>query len=131
MRRDCVKLTLGAIYSWAFFVAAICAMDVASGVIFGVDFSRFHAKALEYNANSINVGVVDPNAAQLIAGGVAAMAMMIISFKGFVMWLINFGLLIYLLVRAVQISSDKDSSVSKRLKRGDIISIIAIFPCNY
>ncbi|KAM8709304.1 hypothetical protein ACLKA7_016157 [Drosophila subpalustris] len=110
VRKDCVKLTLGAIYSWAFFVAAICAMDVAAGVIFGVDFGRFHAKASQYNANDINAGAVNPNAAQLVAGGVAAMAMMIISFKGFIMWLINFGLLVYLLVRAVRISTDKDSS---------------------
>ncbi|EDV39755.1 uncharacterized protein Dana_GF10173 [Drosophila ananassae] len=108
VRKDNVKKSLTAIYTWAFFVAAICCMDVASGVIFGVDYGRFNAEALKYNANSINEGPVDPMAATLIAGAVAAISMMIISFKGFVLWLINVGLLIYLLIRATRIAADKD-----------------------
>jgi len=126
VRKDCVKLTLGAIYSWAFFMAAICAMDITAGVIFGVDFSRFHSMASRYNANTVNAGAVDPNAAQLVAGGVAAMSMMIIAFKGFILLFINFGLLVYLLHRAVRISTDKDSSVSKKCE----VTSFAILPCN-
>ncbi|XP_043648808.1 uncharacterized protein LOC122617150 [Drosophila teissieri] len=109
VRKDNPKQTVTAIYIWAFFVAAICCMDVASGVIFGVDYGRFHKEALRYNANSINAGVIYPLAATLIAGGVAAISMMIISFKGFVLWFINFGLLVYLVVRAIRISTDKDN----------------------
>ncbi|KAH8327692.1 hypothetical protein KR074_010350 [Drosophila pseudoananassae] len=108
VRKDNVKSTLGAIYTWAFFVAAICCMDVASGVIFGVDYGRFNAAALNENANSINAGAVEPLAATLMAGAVAAISMMIISFKGFVLWLINVGLLVYLLIRATRIAADKD-----------------------
>ncbi|XP_052845630.1 uncharacterized protein LOC128258177 isoform X2 [Drosophila gunungcola] len=84
-------------------------MDVASGVIFGVDYGRFNDAALRHNANSVNDGKIDPMAATLIAGGVAAISMMIISFKGFVLWFINVGLLIYLLMRAARIATDKDS----------------------
>ncbi|XP_017122379.1 uncharacterized protein LOC108142826 [Drosophila elegans] len=109
VKKDNPKLTLTAIYTWAFFVAAICCMDVASGVIFGVDYGRFNDAALKYNANSVNAGPIDPMAATLIAGGVAAISMMIISFKGFVLWFINVGLLIYLLMRAARIATDKDS----------------------
>ncbi|XP_060652877.1 uncharacterized protein LOC132789112 [Drosophila nasuta] len=125
VRKDNVKGTLGAIYSWAFFVFVISCMDLAIGVIFGVDFSRFHAVASQYNANDINAGVVDPNAAQLIAGGVAAMAMMIISFKGFILWFINVGLLIYLLTRAVQIASDNDRTDTLFMPRKDSNDILA------
>lgn len=107
-----MKQTLSVIYSWAFFVGVICAMDLVAGVIFGVDYSRFHGRASDFNANSMNSGYVDPNAAQLVAGGVAAISMMIIAFKGFIMWLINLHLLIYLVARAVQINQDKDGSVS-------------------
>ncbi|KAH8380394.1 hypothetical protein KR009_010438 [Drosophila setifemur] len=108
VRKDNPKSTLAAIYTWAFFMTAICCMDVTSGVIFGVDYGRFNTRALEYNANSINAGVVFPLAATLIAGAVAAISMMIISFKGFVLWIINFGLLIYLLMRAIRIATDTD-----------------------
>ncbi|EDW70629.1 uncharacterized protein [Drosophila virilis] len=128
VRKDDVKLTLGAIYSWAFFVASICAMDLASGVIFGVDFGRFHAKASEYNANSINIGVIDPNAAQLIAGGVAAISMMLISFKGFILWYINLHLLVVLLVRGVQIEHDKDGSDTLFMPRKDSNDILTTRP---
>lgn len=112
VRKDSVKSTTGAIYAWAFFVTSICIMDLVGGIIFGIDFSRFHYEASQYNANSLNVGAVDPNAAQLVLGGVAAIAMMIISFKGFILWFINVGLLIYLLHRAVRISQDKNDTVS-------------------
>lgn len=113
VRKDSVRSTTGAIYSWAFFVTSICIMDLVGGVIFGVDFSRFHNEASKYNANSLNAGPVDPNAAQLVFGGVAAISMMIISFKGFILWFINLGTLIYLLHRAVRISQDKNDTVSK------------------
>jgi len=93
-------------------MAAICCMDIASGVIFGVDYGRFNDAALKYNANSVNSGEIYPMAATLIAGGVAAISMMIISFKGFVLWFINFGLLVYLLMRAIRIATDKDGVVS-------------------
>lgn len=112
VRKDSVKSTTGAIYAWAFFVISICIMDLVGGVIFGIDFSRFHSAASGYNANSLNAGTVDPNAAQLVLGGVAAIAMMIISFKGFILWFINLGLLSYLLHRAVRISQDKNDTVS-------------------
>ncbi|XP_017095920.2 uncharacterized protein [Drosophila bipectinata] len=108
VRKDNVKSTLAAIYTWAFFVAAICCMDVASGVIFGVDYGRFNAAALKENANSINDGPVEPLASTLMAGAVSAISMMIISFKGFVLWLINVGMLVYLLIRATRIAADKD-----------------------
>ncbi|EDV96880.1 uncharacterized protein LOC6556488 [Drosophila grimshawi] len=125
LRKDNVSQTLGVIYSWAFFVAAICAMDVTAGVIFGVDYGRFHDKASQYNANNINIGAVDPNAAQLVAGGVAAMAMMIIAFKGFILLFINLLLLIGLIVRAVRIGLDKDGSDTLYMPRKDSNDILS------
>ncbi|KAH8415583.1 hypothetical protein KR222_005624 [Zaprionus bogoriensis] len=124
VRKDNVQQTLGAIYSWAFFVTSICIMDLVAGVIFGVDFGRFHHEASKYNANSMNAGEVDPNAAQLIAGGVAAMAMMIISFKGFILWFINLATLSYLLHRAARISTDKDRADTLFMPRKDSNDIL-------
>ncbi|ALC44194.1 CG12974 [Drosophila busckii] len=124
VRKDNVKLTLGAIYAWVCFMAIVCAMDVAAGVIFGIDYDRFHAKALTMNANSINVGEINPNGAQLLAAGVAALSMMIISLKGFVLWLMNFGLLVYLLARALQIVLDKKDTETLFMPRKDSDDIL-------
>ncbi|XP_068148661.1 LOW QUALITY PROTEIN: uncharacterized protein [Drosophila tropicalis] len=128
VRKDNVKQTLSAIYTWAFFILVICAMDVTAGVIFGVDFGRFHAAALKWNANDINTGEVDPLASTLMAAGVAAIAMMIISFKGFILWFINFGLLIYLLIRAVRIATDKDGTDTLFNPRKDSNDILTTRP---
>ncbi|XP_023163384.1 uncharacterized protein LOC111594357 [Drosophila hydei] len=128
LNKDNVKQTLSVIYSWAFFVGVICAMDLVAGVIFGVDYSRFHGRASDFNANSMNSGYVDPNAAQLVAGGVAAISMMIIAFKGFIMWLINLHLLIYLVSRAVQINQDKDGSDTLFMPRKDSNDILSSRP---
>ncbi|KAH8295831.1 hypothetical protein KR018_010783 [Drosophila ironensis] len=128
VRKDNVKSTTAAIYTWAFFMASICCMDVASGVIFGVDYGRFNAAALQYNANSLNAGEIYPMAATLIAGAVSAISMMIISFKGFVLWLINFGLLIYLLMRAIRIASDKDGADTLFNPRKDSNDILTTRP---
>ncbi|XP_020815922.1 uncharacterized protein LOC110189973 [Drosophila serrata] len=128
VRKDNTKSTLIAIYTWAFFVAAICCMDVASGVIFGVDYGRFNDEALKQNANTLNAGPVDPMAATLIAGAVSAISMMIISFKGFVLWLINLGLLIYLLVRATRIATDKDGPDTLYNPRKDSNDILTTRP---
>ncbi|XP_030372771.1 uncharacterized protein LOC115622832 [Scaptodrosophila lebanonensis] len=128
LNKENVKQTLGVIYTWIFFMASICAMDVALGVIFGVDYSEYAKKALDYNFNSINAGEIYPNAAQLVAATVASISMMIISFKGFVLWIINLKLLVWMAVQAYRIVSDKDRSDTLFMPRKDSDDILATRP---
>lgn len=87
-------------------------MDLALGVIFGIDYGRFNTRAYDYNLSGINAGVINPDAAQLLAGMVASMSMMILSFKGFILWFINVGLMICLTMRAIFIGNDNAGTVS-------------------
>lgn len=77
-------------------VIIICGSDLCSGVIFFIDYGRFSEKAYDYNLASYEAGVRDPDAVQLIAGQMSALLMMMISFKGVVLWIINFGLMVHL-----------------------------------
>lgn len=89
-------------------------MDLALGIIFGIDYGHFNTAAYNYNLSSMNAGAIDPNSAQLVAGGVAAISLMIISFKGFILWLINVGLMCCLLKLVIEIAYDKDNNVSTK-----------------
>ncbi|XP_050337308.1 uncharacterized protein LOC126763644 [Bactrocera neohumeralis] len=108
VRKDNITHTSVAIYSWIVAIACISLMDLALGIIFGIDYGKFNRAAYNYNLSSINAGAIDPQAAQLVAGGVAAISLMLISFKGFILWLINVGLMCYLLKLVVGIAKDKD-----------------------
>lgn len=89
-------------------------MDLGLGIIFGLDFDKFNRAAYSYNLSSMNAGEIDPQAAQLVAGGVAAISLMIISFKGVILWLINVGLMCYLLKLVIEIAYDRDNNVSMK-----------------
>ncbi|XP_004527025.1 uncharacterized protein LOC101453017 [Ceratitis capitata] len=115
VRKDNITYTSAAIYSWVVTILCINLMDLALGIIFGIDYGNFNKRAYDYNLSSINAGDIDPQAAQLVAGGVAAISLMIISFKGFVFWLINFGLMCYLLLLVIHIAYERDNSVNDNL----------------
>lgn len=114
MRKDNIKYTSAAIYSWIVAIACINLMDLGLGIIFGLDFDKFNRAAYSYNLSSMNAGEIDPQAAQLVAGGVAAISLMIISFKGVILWLINVGLMCYLLKLVIEIAYDRDNNVSMK-----------------
>ncbi|XP_014102959.2 uncharacterized protein [Bactrocera oleae] len=110
VRKDNIKYTSAAIYSWIVAIACINLMDLGLGIIFGLDFDKFNRAAYSYNLSSMNAGEIDPQAAQLVAGGVAAISLMIISFKGVILWLINVGLMCYLLKLVIEIAYDRDNN---------------------
>uniref|UniRef100_A0A0A1WMC5 Uncharacterized protein n=1 Tax=Zeugodacus cucurbitae TaxID=28588 RepID=A0A0A1WMC5_ZEUCU len=110
VRKDNITHTSAAIYSWIVTILCINLMDLALGIIFGIDYGNFNSAAYNYNLSSMNAGAIEPQAAQLVAGGVAAISLMIISFKGFVLWLINVGLMCYLLKLVIEIAYDKDTN---------------------
>lgn len=128
VRKDNAKMTAGVIFTWVFFAFTIWAQDLALGVIFGIDYGRFQDKAYNANYTSANVGAVTANNAQLLAGGVAAISLMIIAFKGFVLWIINVGLTVYLVVRALSITSDNDSNDTLFIPRKDSDDILTTRP---
>lgn len=105
-------LVKGLLWSWILITFGICGMDLALGVIFGIDYGRFNRQAYMYNLSNIYEGPVDAAAAQLLAGMVVSMAMIIISLKGFVLWIANVGFLLYLSIRAICIGQERTTSVS-------------------
>ncbi|XP_037940309.1 uncharacterized protein LOC119673145 [Teleopsis dalmanni] len=110
LKKDNIKHTLFVLYTWVLITLGICLMDLALGIIFGIDYDKFYSAATEYDVDVMNGQTVNPMAAQLIAGMVVSISLMIISFKGFVLWIINVGLMTYLLMRAACIVRDKDGN---------------------
>ncbi|XP_036336918.1 uncharacterized protein LOC118747031 [Rhagoletis pomonella] len=110
VRKDNVKSSGHVISAWLVTIFCINLMDLGLGIIFGIDYSKFNLAAYNYNLSTINAGEVNAQAAQLVAAAVAAVSLMIISLKGFVLWLINFGLMCYLLALVMPMVSDRDSN---------------------
>lgn len=92
-------------------------MDLALGIIFGIDYGRFNRRAYDFNLSNIYAGVINPDAAQLLAGMVVSMSMLILSFKGFVLWIINVCFMIHLALRAIHIGHDNSGTVSTEFVR--------------
>lgn len=112
LKPDQPRLVSGILWTWIFVTFCINGMDLALGIIFGIDYGRFQQKAYHFNLDSMYAGAINPDAAQLLAGMVASMSMMILSFKGFVLWVINVSFMFYLIVRALFIANDNNGTVS-------------------
>lgn len=119
VRKDNIKYTNYVICAWVITILCINLMDLGLGIIFGLDYGKFNRAAYNYNLSSINSGAIDAQAVQLVAGGVAAISLMIISLKGFILWLINVGLMCYLLALVHRIALDKDSNDTLFMPRKD------------
>lgn len=83
----------------------LCAMDLAFGIIFGIDYDAIRNKAY---AEPIDA---NPPNLILIAAQTASMVMMIVALKGFVLWLLNFGLALLLAWHAKSVATYFDSVV--------------------
>lgn len=112
LKPDKPRLVSGVLWNWILVTFCVCAMDLALGIIFGIDYGRFSRKAYNYNLSSIYSGTINADAAQLLAGKVVSMSMLIISLKGFVLWIINVNFLVYLAMRAILIGQDYNETVS-------------------
>lgn len=93
-----MRVTNIILYLWVFVTLSISAMDLALGVIFGIDFARFSAQAVLQDFTA------DPSMAILISAQFVSMSMMIIAFKGFFLWIINIGFVCYLFTETFLIS---------------------------
>lgn len=102
------------LWTWVIVTFCICAMDLALGIIFGIDYGRFNRSLYDYNLDSMYAGVINPQVAQLLAGTIAAISMMIMSFKGFILWIINVCFMIYVAIRALHIGKDNNGTVSTK-----------------
>ncbi|XP_055913500.1 uncharacterized protein LOC129947090 [Eupeodes corollae] len=97
-----INVSIAVLCTWASAALITCCMDLALGIMFGIDFGRYQRKAYQYSMSSSQPGPVntDINIAQILAAEYSAIFMMLISMKGFVLWLINFGLMIYVFIGA-------------------------------
>lgn len=84
-----MRVTNVILYLWVFVTLSISAMDLALGVIFGIDFGRFSdaAKDKEFLATPLDT--------IFISAQIVSMSMVIIAFKGFVLWIVNIAFVCY------------------------------------
>ncbi|KAI8126070.1 hypothetical protein FF38_09156 [Lucilia cuprina] len=128
LKQDQPRVVSGILWTWVLVTFCICSMDLALGVIFGIDYGRFNRKAYDYNLSSVNAGVINPDAAQLLAGMVASMSMLILSFKGFILWIVNVCFMIYLAIRALWIGHDNNGANNLFMPRKESDDILATRP---
>ncbi|XP_073842339.1 uncharacterized protein [Musca autumnalis] len=126
--KDNRKSTAGVLLTWVFVTIAISCMDLALGIIFGCDYANFKSEATGYNLSSAYAGEIQPQAVQILAAMVASMSMMLLSFKGFVLWIMNVGFAVYLLMRSIFIVNDNDGTENLFMPRKDSDDILATRP---
>lgn len=102
VKKHNIDVSVAVLYCWAVVTFVTCCMDLILGVIFGIDFSRYQWKAYQYSLTDSQVGNADQdlNVVQLLAAEYSAIFMMLIALKGFILWIINFGLMIYVFIGA-------------------------------
>lgn len=111
MKKDNKKKTLAVMYTWSGFTFCICAMDLALAIIFGIDFNNYQSQAYNFNLDTANPDPVDVNSSLLVAAMVVTISLVIIALKGFILWIINCGLMTYFLIKGIAITNDMDGSV--------------------
>uniref|UniRef100_A0A1A9WTF3 Uncharacterized protein n=1 Tax=Glossina brevipalpis TaxID=37001 RepID=A0A1A9WTF3_9MUSC len=94
------KAIIAAVSTWIAVMLSIIIMDFALAIIFGIDYGRFKQEADKWTVAE------NANAAQLFAGMVASITMMILSLKGFILWLINVAVLTYLIPLLMKITNN-------------------------
>lgn len=85
-----MRVTNVILYLWVLVTLSISAMDLALGVIFGIDYNRFSTQADKQGF------MVNPAMTIFISAQVVSMSMMVIAFKGFILWIINIAFVCYL-----------------------------------
>lgn len=95
VKKTNINASIAVLYTWASLTFITCCMDFCLGILFGIDFHQYQSKA--YNTD---ITSNEEWNAELISAQFAAISMMLIALKGFVLWLINLGLIICLIIGA-------------------------------
>ncbi|KAL9907647.1 uncharacterized protein ACN427_003689 [Glossina fuscipes fuscipes] len=101
IKRDESETIIAAVSTWIAVMLSVIVMDFALAVIFSIDYNRFSQEADKFTLD-------DPKAALLFAGMIASIIMMILSFKGFILWLINVAVLMYLIYFLMKITNNNN-----------------------
>lgn len=112
-----MRVTNVILYLWVFVTLTVSAMDLALGVIFGIDYGRYAAEA------GIQKFLTNPSLSIFVSAQIVSMSMMIIAFKGFILWIINIGFVCYLFTETFLINKAVTSAnVSCLLPRRKTVS---------
>lgn len=79
------------LYVWIFITVGLSLMDLAFGILFGLDYND-----LMHLAHQIPTTEFNTSQFVLIAAQTASGAMMTMAFRGFILWIINVALAVYL-----------------------------------
>ncbi|XP_059614453.1 uncharacterized protein LOC132260398 [Phlebotomus argentipes] len=87
------------LYIWIFLTLAISIVDMALGILFGLDYGTImdHAYTIDFVGATINHAI-------LLAAQASAGVLMGVAFRGFLLWLINVFLALYLFTHTFKIS---------------------------
>ncbi|GAB0099181.1 uncharacterized protein DMENIID0001_150270 [Sergentomyia squamirostris] len=87
------------LYIWIFFTLALSIVDLALGILFGLDYGI--AMEAAFNVGLLGAAI---NHAMLLAAQASAGVMMGVAFRGFILWLLNIFLALYLFTHTFKIS---------------------------
>ncbi|XP_055708426.1 uncharacterized protein LOC129804821 [Phlebotomus papatasi] len=87
------------LYIWIFITLAISIVDMALGILFGLDYG-----VIMDEAHSVGLAGATINHAILLAAQASAGVLMGVAFRGFLLWLINIFLALYLFTHTFKIS---------------------------
>lgn len=93
-----MRVTNVILYLWVFVTLSVSAMDLALGVIFGIDYGRFAAEANKQDF------AVNSDMSIFISAQFVSISMMVIAFKGFILWIVNIALVCYFFTETFLIS---------------------------
>ncbi|KAL5292922.1 hypothetical protein ACFFRR_011597 [Megaselia abdita] len=111
VRGDQMRVTNVILYLWVFVTLSISAMDLALGVIFGIDYGRFAAQADKQTFLANGAMTI------FISAQIVSMSMMIMAFKGFILWIINIAFVCYLFTETFLINKAVTSANTSYFNR--------------
>lgn len=115
-----MRVTNVILYLWVLVTLSISAMDLALGVIFGIDYNRFSTQADKQGF------MVNPAMTIFISAQVVSMSMMVIAFKGFILWIINIAFVCYLFTETFLINKAVTSANVSLERSWELRSIFLI-----
>lgn len=90
------------LYFWIAITLAVAIIDLALGILFGLDYDRIMARS--YVEPLLTVGAVDSPPFLLAAAQAGVGMLFTIVLRGYIIWIINVALAIYFFTQTLEIS---------------------------
>ncbi|XP_055688630.1 uncharacterized protein LOC129793076 isoform X2 [Lutzomyia longipalpis] len=98
-KEDYIRYANIFLYIWILLTLGVSIVDMALGILFGLDYGTIMTEAHNFALDGATI-----NHAILLAAQASAGVLMGVAFRGFLLWLINIALALYLLTHTFKIS---------------------------